>query len=144
MSVPGESYEQWLERTGSMQRKPSTDARLWDLLILVLLGLYFWWVGGSSALIGFGLVAVLAAEQVVRHLAVRSDGMAVLGTRRFVTLRGVVLLVSLALGVWFAVVEGEEAIVLPLVLLLDDLKNNRSFLRWAFGGPLRRVASRSR
>ncbi len=147
----GETYEQWLERTGSGQPKPSTDARLWDLLIIVLLGVYFLWVGGSSALIGLGLVAVLAAEQVMRFLAVRSEGVAVLGSRRIVTTRAAALLVTLVLGAWFGVVEGGEAFLLPLVLVLDDLKNNRSFLRWAFRdlitglitGPITGLTSRA-
>lgn len=130
----GESYEQWLERTGSTRRKPTTDARLWDVLIIVLLSLYFLWVGGNDALIGLGLVVVLAVEQVMRFLAVRSAGTEVLATQRFVTIRGLALLITLALGSWFAVAEGGEGLVLPVVLVLDDLKNSRSFLRWAFGG----------
>ena len=132
VSVQGESYEQWRERTAPATVKPATNPRLWDMLVLLLLAVFFVWVGGAPALIGLGLVAVLVAEQVDQVMVLRRAAETPATSTRFIYVRGLTLLVTLALSAWLIVVEGGIAAVLPVVLVLLDVKDERSFLRWAF------------
>ena len=102
------------------------------MLVLLLLAVFFVWVGGTPALIGLGMVGVLVAEQVDQVLALRRAGETPATSARFIYVRGLALLVTLALSAWLIVVEGGIAAVLPVVLVLLDVKDERSFLRWAF------------
>jgi hypothetical protein len=132
VSIEGESYEQWRERTASGTVVAETSTRLWDVLVLVLLAVFFVWVGGAPALIGLGLVAVLVAEQVDQVVVLRRAGETPATNMRGIHVRGATLLVTVALSAWLIWVEGGIAVVVPLVLVLLDVKDERSFLRWAF------------
>jgi hypothetical protein len=138
VSIEGETYEQWRERTASKQPGKPTDTRYWDIGVIVLLGVFFVWIGGTAGWIGLGLVAVLAAEQVLQTMVARRTGEASPATHpRLVQARGATLLVTLALGGWLVWVVGGEAAPLPLLLVLLDVKDDRSFLRWALEGARR-------
>lgn len=124
MSLEGESYEQWRERTAPAQPVQPVDTRPWDWGVIVLLGLFFAWVGGGTrAWIGLALVAVLVVEAVLER---RANGSA---PDR--ALRGGTLLVTLVLSAVLIWVEGGAAVFLPVLLVLLDVKDDRSFLRFA-------------
>ena len=126
MSVPGESYEQWLARTAPRRPVRTIDPRTWGWGVIVLLGILFVWVGGGAGWIGLGLVLVLAAEEVAQARMGTAGA-----TRHAHALRGATLLVTLALSGWVIWVEGGVAVLLPALLVLLDVKDERSFLRWA-------------
>jgi hypothetical protein len=132
VSSQGESYEQWRERTAAPQRQERpADTRLWDVAVIVLLVVFFVWVGGTRGWIGLGLAAVLAAEQVIQ-VRVARPGAATASTNRLLYLRGGTLLVTLLLSAWLVSVAGGLAVPLPLLLMLLDVKDDRSFLRSVF------------
>lgn len=131
VSVEGESYEQWLERTAPKRGATPSDSRRWDVAVAVLLAVFFLWVGGEQGWIGLGLVAALVAELVV-HVVVRRRTEAPLAASASTYLRGATLLVTLVISGWLIMVAGAEAAPLPLLLVMLDLKDERSFLRWAF------------
>ena len=143
MSTQRESYEQWRQRTAPESAGHADNTRLWDYLVIALLGVFFVWVGGVPALIGLGLVAVLVAEQVAQSMLRRRAGDTPEPTRQLVLLRGGTLLVTLALSAWLIWVEGQFAAAVPLVLVLLDIKDERSFLRWLRDRMFRTAASRS-
>jgi hypothetical protein len=143
VSIQRESYEQWRQRTAPESPERADNTRLWDYLVIVLLGLFFVWVGGFPALIGLGLVAVLVIEQVSRSTIVRWAGDAPESSTQLLQVRGSTLLITLALGGWLIWVEGGIASAVPLILVLLDVKDEKSFLRWAFD-RLRGVSSRRR
>jgi hypothetical protein len=143
VSIEGESYEQWRERTASGTVARETNPRLWDGLVLGLLAVFFIWVGGAPALIGLGLVVVLVAEQVDQVMVLRRARETPPTSKRFIYVRGVTLLVTLVLSAWLIWVEGGIAVVVPVVLVLLDVKDERSFLRWAYE-RLRGLSSRRR
>ncbi len=143
MSTQRESYEQWRQRTAPESAGRADNTRLWDYLVIALLGVFFVWVGGVPALIGLGLVAVLVAEQVAQSLIRRRAGETPEPTRQLVLVRGGTLLVTLALSAWLIWVEGQFAAAVPLVLVLLDIKDERSFLRWLRERMFRTAASRS-
>lgn len=131
VSIPGESYEQWLARTAPEQPVRTLNPRTWDWGVALLLGVFFVWVlveGGSHGWIGLGLAIVLAAEALVHARLVRSGA-----TGRDSALRGGSLLVTLALSGWLVRVEPGVLFALPALLVLLDVKDERSFLRlvWA-------------
>jgi hypothetical protein len=99
-------------------------------------------VGGVPAFVGLGLVAVLVAEQVAQSMLRRQAGDTPEPSKQSFQLRGGTLLVTLALSAWLIRVEGEFAAAVPLVLVLLDIKDEKSFLRWAF--DRRRGVSRRR
>jgi len=143
VSTQRESYEQWRQRTAPESAGRADNTRLWDYLVIALLGVFFVWVGGVPALIGLGLVAVLVAEQVAQSLIRRRAGETPEPTRQLVLVRGGTLLVTLALSAWLIWVEGQFAAAVPLVLVLLDIKDERSFLRWLRERMFRTAASRS-
>jgi hypothetical protein len=132
VSTQRETYEQWRQRTAPESAGRADNTRLWDYLVIALLGVFFVWVGGVPALIGLGLVAVLVAEQVAQTVIRRRAGDSPEPTRQLLLVRGGTLLVTLALSAWLIWVEGQFAAAVPLVLVLLDIKDERSFLRWAF------------
>jgi hypothetical protein len=132
VSTEGESYEQWRKRTAPNTEDHADNTRLWDVLVIVLLGGFFVWVGGTPALIGLGLVAVLVVEQVAQSMILRRAGDPLEPSGQLLQVRGGTLLVTLALSAWLIWVEGGIAVAVPLVLVLLDIKDERSFLRWAF------------
>ena len=74
VSTEGESYEQWRERTAPQRPERTAAAPRWDVAVIALLGVFFVWVGGTEGWVGLGLVAVMAAEQVVRLVLARRAG----------------------------------------------------------------------
>jgi hypothetical protein len=143
VSIEGESYEQWRKRTAPSTEDHADNTRLWDVLVIVLLGAFFVWVGGAPALIGLGLVAVLVVEQVAQTVILRRAGDTPEASRQRLLVRGGTLLVTLVLSAWLIRVEGGIAWLVPMVLVLLDVKDERSFLRWAFD-RLRGLSSRRR
>jgi hypothetical protein len=143
VSTQGETYEQWRQRTAPESADRADNTRLWDYIVIALLGVFFVWVGGVPAFIGLGLVAVLVAEQVAQGMIRRRAGDTPEPTRQLVLVRGVTLLVTLVLSAWLIWAEGQFAAAVPLVLVLLDVKDERSFLRWLRDRILRRAASRS-
>jgi hypothetical protein len=136
MSVPGESYEQWLARTAPQDVATPADSRRWDAAVVALLGVFSLWLGGTGRWIGLALVAVLATELVLERVRARqadSTRDPLPGADRVpLQIRGVTLLVTLGLSGWLIAVTGPAAIPMPLLLLALDVKDDRSFLRWAF------------
>ncbi len=124
VSTQGESYEQWRVRTAPTRPARSADARTWDLAIAGLLAVFFLWLGGPAGWIGLALVALLLLEQAVRPRLARSQG-----TGGVLGLRGLVLVTTLGLSAWLVLVAGPVATPLPLLLLLLDVKDERSSLR---------------
>jgi hypothetical protein len=143
VSIEGESYEQWRQRTAPNSEDHADNTRLWDAVVLLLLAVFFVWVGGRPALIGLGLVVVLVAEQVDQVMVQRRTVETPATSTRLINVRGATLLVTLLLSAWLIWVEGGIAAVVPLVLVLLDVKDERSFLRWAFD-RLRGLSSRRR
>jgi len=143
VSTQRESYEEWRQRTAPESADRADNTRLWDYLVIALLGVFFVWVGGVPALIGLGLVAVLVAEQVAQSMLRRRAGDTPEPTQQLVLVRGGTLLVTLALSAWLIWVEGQFAAAVPLVLVLLDVKDERSFLRWLRDRTFRTAASRS-
>jgi hypothetical protein len=143
VSTQRESYEQWRQRTAPDSPARADNTRLWDVLVIVLLGVFFVWVGGAPALIGLGLVAVLVVEQVAQSMVLRRAGDTPEPSRQLLQVRGGTLVVTLALSAWLIWVEGGIAVAVPVVLVLLDIKDERSFLRWAFE-RLRGLSSRRR
>ncbi len=133
VSNPGETYEQWRERTAPAHPVTPVNTRLWDWAVIVLLGLFFVWIGGTARWIGLGLVVVLVAEQLLQRSDHPADGAPALLSR------GLTLLVTLVLSAWLVSVVGVEAAPLPLLLVLLDVKDERSFLRWAYEGVRRKL-----
>jgi hypothetical protein len=143
VSTQRESYEQWRQRIAPESPARADNTRLWDVLVIVLLGVFFVWVGGAPALIGLGLVAVLVVEQVAQSMVLRRAGDTPEPSRQLLQVRGGTLLVTLALSAWLIWVEGGIAVAVPVVLVLLDIKDERSFLRWALE-RLRGLSSRRR
>jgi hypothetical protein len=126
MSVPGESYEQWLARTAPHRPVRTNDPRTWGWGVIVLLGIFFLWVGGPGGWIGLGLVLVLTAEEIAQA---RMDSTRAAWHAH--ALRASTLLATLALSGLIIWREGGVAAALPVVLVLLDLKDDHSILRWA-------------
>jgi len=143
VSTQGESYEQWRRRTAPESADRADNTRLWDYLVIALLGVFFVWVGGVPALIGLGLVVVLVVEQVAQSMLRRRAGDTSEPSKESLQVRGGTLLVTLALSGWLIWVEGRFAAAVPLVLVLLDIKDERSFLRWLWNRLFRTAASRS-
>ncbi len=96
----------------------------------MLLGAFFVWIlveGGSQGWIGLALALALAAEAVVHARLVGSGT-----TRRDRALRGSTLLVTLALSGWLVGIEPGVLFALPALLVLLDVKDERSFLRYVW------------
>src|ERR1700712_162815 len=130
VSDPGESYEQWLARTAPKQPVRTLNPRTWDWGVALLLGVFFVWVlveGGNRGWIGLALALVLAAEAIVHARLARSGNLA-----RDLRLRGVTLLVTLVLSGWLIWAQPGVMAVLPVLLVLLDIKDERSFLRFAW------------
>ncbi len=126
VSLEGESYEQWRERTAPAQPVRPVDTRPWHWGAIALLGLFFLWVGGGTrAWIGLALVAVLALEAFLEQRASPEE------TRDDRALRAVTFLVTMVLGAALVWVEGGAAVFLPVLLVLLDVKDDRSILRFA-------------
>lgn len=126
VSLEGESYEQWRERTAPAQPVRPVDTRPWHWGAIALLGLFFVWVGGGTrAWIGLALVAVLALEAVLERAASPGE------TRDDRALRAGTFLVTMVLGAALVWVEGGAAVFLPVLLVLLDVKDDRSILRFA-------------
>ena len=106
---------------------PAVNPRAWDWGVALLLGVFFVWVlveGGAYGWIGLGLVAVLAGEALAHSRLVRAD--------HDHALRGITLLVTLVLsGVLIWAAPG-VMVVLPVLLVLLDVKDDRSSLRLAW------------
>jgi hypothetical protein len=130
VSFEGESYEQWLRRTAPERAAAPPDPRRWDLAVAVLLGVFFVWVGGWAGWIGLGLVAVLVGELVANAAVQRRSGAATPVSD--LRLRGATLVVTLLLSAWLITVAGPEAAPLPVLLVMLDLKDDRSLLRHTF------------
>jgi len=144
VSTQGESYEQWQERTAANRPERTDTAPRWDVAVIVLLGVFFVWVGGTDGWVGLGLVAVMAAEQVVRLVLARRAGEPSTSGRQPLWLRGATLLVTLLMSAWLISLMGGAAWGLPPLLVLFDLQDRSSFLRWLWSRRLfRRAASRS-
>jgi hypothetical protein len=127
VSIPGESYEEWRTRTAPPTPVRTLNPRTWDWGVIVLLAIFFVWFGGNgSAGIGLSVPIVLAIE------AIAQGRIGPAHLRRDRTLRGGTLLVTLVLSGWIIWVDGGIVAVLPVLLVLSDLKDDRSFLRWAF------------
>jgi hypothetical protein len=131
VSVEGESYEQWLERTAPRRVATAAESRLWDVAVVALLAVFSVWLGGTGGWIGLGLVALLAAELVLVVVVSRGVGNTRAPSRLPLYVRGASLLATLLMSGWLISIVGAEAIPMPLLLLTLDLKDNRSFLRWA-------------
>ena len=139
MSVPGESYEQWLARTAPQQPVRTVDPRTWGRGVIALLGVFFLWVGTSpGGWIGLALVILLVVEEIAQGRMQRAGG-----AGYSLALRGGTLLVTLTLSGLVIWLEGGVAGFLPVLLVLLDVKDDRSFLRWVLtrvrGRQLRRV-----
>lgn len=141
MSFEGESYEQWLQRTAPPQQQQQARAekpRRWDLVVLVLVGVFFVWVGGSPGWVGLGIVALMGAEQGVRVVLGPPAGEAALSGGTHTGVRGATLLVALAMCAWLVTLMGGPAWGMPVLVVLLDLQDPSSFLRWVAA----RVSSR--
>jgi hypothetical protein len=138
VSFEGESYEEWLQRTAPQQRVRAEKPRRWDLPVLVLVGVFFAWVGGAPGWVGLGVVALLAAEQGVRVALGRPAGAGALSGGTDTWIRGATLLVALAMCGWLVTLMGGPAWGMPVLVVLLDLQDPESFLRWAAA----RVSSR--
>jgi hypothetical protein len=125
VSIPGESYEEWRARTAPPTPVRTLNPRTWDWAVIVLLAIFFVWFGDGGAGIGLSVPIVLAIEAIASTIGPAD-------LRRDRTLRGGTLLVTLVLSGWIIWVDGGIAAVLPVLLVLSDLKDDRSFLRWAF------------
>ena len=126
MSIEGESYEEWQARTAPAVQLSHVRPR-WDLAVLALLAVFFVWVGGASGCVGLGLVAVMAAEQVLRRVLDRRGDASTPG---LVTgLRAATLLVTLAMSAWLVTLMGGAAWGMPVLLVLFDLQDPSSVLR---------------
>ncbi len=126
VSIPGESYEEWLARTAPKQPVRTLNPRTWDWGVIAVLGLFFGWglvEGSAEAWVGLGLVAVLAAESVV-HARLLKAGV----TGRDHALRGITLLVTLLLSGWLIWLNPGVMFAAPVLLVVLDLKDERSFL----------------
>jgi hypothetical protein len=143
VSIQGESYEQWRERTAPQRPAQARTSPRWDLAVIVLLGVFFVWVGGRSGWVGLALVAVMAAEQVIRFVLARRADQPVASAHQPIWLRGATLLVTLLVSGALVSLMGGAAWGLPPLLVLFDLQDRSSFLRWAFD-RLRGVSSRRR
>ncbi len=126
VSLEGESYDQWRERTAPAQPVRRVDTRPWHWGAIALLGLFFVWVGGGTrAWIGLALVAVLTLEAVLERGASPDQA------RDDRALRAGTFLVTMVLGAALVWVEGGAAVFLPVLLVLLDVKDDRSILRFA-------------
>jgi len=143
VSIPGESYEQWQERTASQRPERTAATPRWDVAVIALLGVFFVWVGDKDGWVGLGLVAVMAAEQVVRLVLARQAGVPFASGDHPLWLRGATLLVTLLVSAWLISLMGGAAWGLPPLLVLFDLQDRSSFLRWLWDRMFRRAASRS-
>jgi len=143
VSIPGESYEQWQERKAAQRRERPAAAPRWDVAVIALLGVFFVWVGDTDGWVGLGLVAVMAAEQVVRLVLARRAGVPFASGRHPLWLRGATLLVTLLVSAPLISLMGGAAWGLPPLLVLFDLQDRSSFLRWLWDRMFRRAASRS-
>ena len=143
VSIQGESYEQWQARTAPQRPERTAATPRWDLAVIVLLGVFFVWVGGAAGWVGLGLVVVMAAEQVVRLVLARRADEPVVSAHQPLWLRGVTLLVTLLVSAWLVFLMGGPAWALPPLLVLFDLQDRSSFLRWLWSKRIRTAASRS-
>ncbi|MCW2849351.1 MAG: hypothetical protein JWR90_3325 [Marmoricola sp.] len=124
VSTPGETYEEWRARTAPATPVRTFNPRTWDWGVIALLGVFFAVVGGGwGTAIGLSLPLVLAVEAVLHGRLDPDD------VRRDRVLRGATLLATLALSGLIIWVDGGFAAVLPVLLVLLDLKDDRSFLR---------------
>jgi len=144
VSTQGESYEQWRERTAAQRPAHTAITPRWDLAVIVLLGVFFVWVGGTAGWIGLGLVVVMAAEQVIRFVLARRAQEPLASAHQPVWLRGATLLATLLVSGALISLMGGAAWGLPPLLVLFDLQDRSSFLRWLWDRVVRKVASRSR
>ena len=144
MSTEGESYEQWRERTAPQRPERTAATPRWDVAVIALLGVFFVWVGGTEGWVGLGLVAVMAAEQLVRLVIARRAGEPFASGYHPLWLRGTTLLVTLLVSASLVSLMGGAAWGLPPLLVLFDLQDRSSFLRWVWERLFRRAASRSR
>jgi hypothetical protein len=137
VSLEGESYEQWRRRTAPRESVRPVDTRPWDVGVIVLLGVFFVWYGGTVGWIGIGLVAVLVAELLVQRAVVRrgdtDPSTPPSHDRALLRVRGATLLLTVLLSTWVVVASGGEAAPLPVLLVLLDLKDDRSLLRRVLG-----------
>ncbi len=143
MSIEGESYEQWRERTASQRPERTAGTPRWDVAVIALLGGFFVWVGGTDGWVGLVLVAVMAAEQVVRLVLARRAGEPFVSGHHPLWLRGATLLVTLLVSASLISLMGGASWGLPPLLVLFDLQDRSSFLRWLWDRMFRRAASRS-
>ena len=132
MSTQGESYEQWRERTAAPRPARTATTPRWDLAVIVLLGVFFVWVGGTAGWVGLGLVAVMAAEQVIRFVLARRAEEPLASAHQPIWLRGATLLATLLVSGALVSLMGGAAWAVPPLLVLYDLQDRSSFLRWAF------------
>ena len=144
VSTQGESYEQWRERTAAQRPAHTATTPRWDLAVIVLLGVFFVWVGGTAGWVGLGLVAVMAAEQVVRFVLARRADEPLSSAHQPIWLRGATLLATLLMSGALISLMGGAAWGLPALLVLYDLQDRSSFLRRSWDRVVRTVASRSR
>ena len=142
VSIPGESYEEWLARTAPAHPVRTTNPRTWDWGVIVLLGLFFGWAlyegSAQQGWIGLGLVAVLVVELVLHARLLTAES-----PRRDRALRGVTLLLTLMLSGWLIWVEPGVMFALPALLVMLDLEDERSFLRFAWEGLRQRRRART-
>ncbi len=143
MSTQGETYEQWRERTAAQRPAHTAITPRWDLAVIVLMGVFFVWVGGTAGWIGLGLVAVMAAEQVIRLVIARRAKEPLATAHQPVWLRGMQLFATLLASVALIRLMGGAAWGLPPLLVLYDLQDRSSFLRWLWDRVVRKAASRS-
>jgi hypothetical protein len=128
VSTKGETYEQWLARTAPEKPVRTPNPRTWDRGVAVLLGVFFVGVlveSGPQGWIGLAIALVLAAESVVHARLPRTGS-----TWTDRAPRGGTLLVTLVLSGWLIWAAPGVVVVLPLLLLLLDVKDERSFLRF--------------
>jgi len=144
VSTQGESYEQWRERTAAHRPAHTATTPRWDLAVIVLLGVFFVWVGGTAGWVGLGLVAVMAAEQLIRFVLARRADEPLASAHQPIWLRGATLLATLLVSGALVSLMGGAAWAVPPLLVLYDLQDRSSFLRWLWDHVVRRVASRSR
>ena len=85
----------------------------------------------------------MAAEQVVRFVLARRADEPFASGHQPIWLRGATLLVTLLVSAWLISLMGGAAWGLPPLLVLFDLQDRSSFLRWLWDRRFRRAASRS-